>query len=87
MPPGYGRRPAVAGGNELLALGRRAIALLPALVERASALVSKVALIKAAWANQAVEDINFTVPIAALRPMFGETAGGAETANSFITPP
>ena len=53
-------------GTEPVALGRRAVALLRALVERPGALVSKDVLIEAAWPGQAVEDSNLTVQIAAL---------------------
>ena len=63
-------------GSEPVALGRRAIALLQALVERRGALVSKDALIEAAWPGQAVEDSNLTVQIAALRRVLGEAPGG-----------
>jgi hypothetical protein len=45
-------------GSEPAALGRRAIALLRTLVERPGALVSKDALIEAAWPGQAVEECN-----------------------------
>ena len=54
-------------GTEPVALGRRAVALLCALVERPGALVSKDVLIEAAWPGQAVEDSNLTVQIAAVR--------------------
>ncbi len=63
-------------GSEPLALGRRALALLRALVERPGALVSKDALIEAAWPGQAVEESNLTVQIAALRKVLGEVSGG-----------
>jgi predicted ATPase/DNA-binding winged helix-turn-helix (wHTH) protein len=63
-------------GSEPVALGRRAIALLRTLVERRGALVSKDALIEAAWPGQAVEDSNLTVQIAALRRVLGEVPGG-----------
>ena len=63
-------------GSEPVALGRRAIALLRTLVERRGALVSKDALIEAAWPGQAVEDSNLTVQIAALRRVLGEAPGG-----------
>src|SRR5579871_3718336 len=63
-------------GNQPVALGRRAIALLRALVERPGALVSKDALIEAAWPGQAVEESNLTVQIAALRKVLGEVPGG-----------
>jgi adenylate cyclase len=63
-------------GAEPVTLGRRAIALLRALVERPGALVSKDALIEAAWTGQAVEESNLTVQIAALRRVLGEAPGG-----------
>ena len=63
-------------GNEPLALGRRALALLGALVERPGALVSKDALLEAAWPGQAVEESNLTVQIASLRKVLGEVPGG-----------
>jgi DNA-binding winged helix-turn-helix (wHTH) protein len=63
-------------GSEPLALGRRALALLRALVELPGALVSKDALIEAAWPGQAVEESNLTVQIAALRKVLGEVPGG-----------
>src|SRR5437667_12882985 len=63
-------------GTEPVALGRRATALLRALVERPGALVSKDALIEAAWSGQAVEESNLTVQIAALRRALGEAPGG-----------
>jgi DNA-binding winged helix-turn-helix (wHTH) protein len=63
-------------GTEPVALGRRAVALLRAMVERPGALVSKDALIEAAWPGQAVEDSNLTVQIATLRRVLSETPGG-----------
>lgn len=63
-------------GSEPLTLGRRAIALLRALVERPGALVTKDALIDAGWPGQVVEESNLTVQIAALRKVLGETPGG-----------
>jgi DNA-binding winged helix-turn-helix (wHTH) protein len=63
-------------GSKPVALGRRAIALLRALVERPGALVSKDALIEAAWPGRAVEENNLPVQIAALRRVLGETPGG-----------
>src|SRR3981189_2595494 len=64
-------------GAEPTALGRRAVALLRLLLERAGEPVSKEALIEAAWPGLAVEDSNLTVQIAALRRAFEEGAGGA----------
>jgi len=63
-------------GTEPVALGKRAILVLRALIERPGALVSKEALIEAAWAGQAVEEGNLTVQIAALRRAFGTVSGG-----------
>ncbi len=63
-------------GSEPMALGQRAIALLRALVERPGALVSKDALIEAAWPGQVVEESNLTVQIAALRRVLGKEPGG-----------
>src|SRR6516164_30498 len=57
-------------------LGRRAIALLRTLVERPGALVSKEALIEAAWSGRLVEESNLPVQIAALRRVLGLAAGG-----------
>jgi TolB-like protein len=64
-------------GTEPVALGRRAVALLRLLVERAGAPVSKDALIEAAWPGLAVEDSNLTVQIAALRRILAGVPGGA----------
>jgi len=52
------------------------VALLRILVERAGALVSKNALMEAAWPGLAVEDSNLTVQIAALRRALAEVPGG-----------
>jgi DNA-binding winged helix-turn-helix (wHTH) protein len=57
-------------------LGRRAIALLRTLVEQSGALVSKNALIEAAWSGRLVEESNLPVQIAALRRVLGEAPGG-----------
>jgi DNA-binding winged helix-turn-helix (wHTH) protein len=57
-------------------LGRRAITLLRTLVERPGALVSKDALIEAAWSGRLVEESNLPVQIAALRRVLGEAPGG-----------
>lgn len=63
-------------GSEALPLGRRAVALLRALVERSGIPVSKDALIEAAWPGLAVEDSNLTVQIAALRRVLADEPGG-----------
>ncbi len=63
-------------GSEPVALGRRAVALLRALVEKPGALVAKDVLIEAAWPGQVVEDSNLPVQIAALRRALGKAPGG-----------
>ena len=63
-------------GAEPVALGRRAVVLLRVLLERPGALVSKEALIAAAWPGLAIEDSNLTVQIAALRRALGAEPGG-----------
>ena len=64
-------------GTELIPLGQRATALLSALVGQPGALISKDALVDAAWPGLAVEDSNLSVQIATLRRVLGE-AGGAD---------
>jgi class 3 adenylate cyclase/tetratricopeptide (TPR) repeat protein len=59
-----------------VALGKRPITLLQALLERPGALVSKDALVEAAWSGRAVEDGNLPVQIAALRRVLGGAPGG-----------
>jgi TolB-like protein/Tfp pilus assembly protein PilF len=59
-------------GSEPMALGRRAVALLGLLLERAGTPVSKDALIETAWPGLAIEESNLTVQIAALRRTFAE---------------
>lgn len=63
-------------GDEALPLGRRAVSLLRALVERAGNPVTKDALIEAAWPGLAIEDSNLTVQIAAIRRVLAELQGG-----------
>jgi TolB-like protein len=63
-------------GTEPVALGRRAIALLRALVERPGAVLTKDTLIDAAWHGHVVEESNLTVQIAALRRVLSEEPGG-----------
>jgi TolB-like protein/Flp pilus assembly protein TadD len=58
-------------------LGRRAVALLRLLLDRAGEPVPKDALIDAAWPGLAIEESNLPVQIAALRRVFEEIAGGA----------
>jgi adenylate cyclase len=63
-------------GTEPVQVGRRAVSLLRALIERPGVPVSKDALIEAAWPGLAVEENNLAVQIAALRKVLGEERGG-----------
>ena len=54
-------------GSDPLPVGKRAVALLRVLVERAGAPVSKDTLIEAAWSGLAVEESNLTVQMTTLR--------------------
>ena len=63
-------------GSELVPLGRRAVALLHALVARQGEPLSKDELINAAWPGLAIEESNLSVQIAALRRVLGEEPGG-----------
>ena len=63
-------------GSVPLPLGKRAVALLRVLVERAGTPVSKDTLIGVAWSGLAVEESNLTVQIAALRRVLREEPGG-----------
>jgi TolB-like protein len=62
-------------GDEALPLGRRAVALLRALVERSGQPLTKDALIEAAWPGLAVEDSNLTVQMAAIRRVLADLPG------------
>ena len=63
-------------GSDPVALGRRATAVLRALVERPGAVIAKDALIQAAWRGQIVEESNLTKQIASLRRVLREAPGG-----------
>jgi TolB-like protein len=65
-------------GADPMPLGRRAVALLFLLTQRAGAPTSKDALVDAAWPGLAIEDSNLTVQIAAVRRVLGDLAGGAD---------
>jgi TolB-like protein len=62
--------------GEPLPVGKRAVALLRVLVERAGMPVSKDALLEAAWAGLVVEESNLPVQIAAVRKVLGQVPGG-----------
>ena len=63
--------------GEPLSLGRPAVLLLHALLEKPGIPVAKQTLMDAAWGGRAVEESNLTVQIAALRRALAQ-AGGAE---------
>lgn len=63
-------------GDQPLALGRRAVAVLRVLIEQPGAVVLKDALIEAVWPGQTVEESNLTVQIAALRRALAAVPGG-----------
>src|SRR5262249_38763812 len=62
-------------GADPMPVGRRAVAVLRALLERPGVPVSKDALMQTAWAGLTVEEGNLTVQIAALRRFLGEEPG------------
>ena len=62
--------------GEPLAIGQRGLALLQKLIEGRGAIVSKTALMDAAWPGLAVEESNLSVQIAALRKILGPAPGG-----------
>jgi TolB-like protein/Tfp pilus assembly protein PilF len=65
-------------GGAVTEVGRRAVALLRVLVEHPGALLSKEALIEAAWGVQVIEESNLPVQIAALRRVLGKEPGGEQ---------
>src|SRR5262249_6144680 len=64
-------------GAEPTPLGRRAVAVLRALLQRAGEPVSKETLIEAAWPGLAVEENNLSVQISALRRVLGPEKNGS----------
>src|SRR6185312_12929009 len=63
-------------GEETLRIGKRAFAILAALVERAGNLVTKKELMAIAWPRRVVEDGNLKVTVASLRRALGESLPG-----------
>jgi DNA-binding winged helix-turn-helix (wHTH) protein/predicted ATPase len=63
-------------GDQPIALGQRAIALLRALIEQPGAVVSRDRLIEAAWGGQPVGESNLGVQISALRRALSDETGG-----------
>jgi TolB-like protein/Tfp pilus assembly protein PilF len=64
--------------GEPVALGRRGVKLLAALLERRGEVVSKVELIDAGWGDEAIEESNLSVQIAQLRKALGKAADGKD---------
>src|SRR5262245_7957030 len=62
--------------GEPLPIGKRAVALLRVLVERAGMPVSKGALLEAAWAGLVVDERNLPVQILAVRKVLSQVPGG-----------
>jgi len=62
-------------GADPMPVGRRAVAVLRALLERPGAAISKDVLMQTAWPGLTVEEGNLTVQIAALRRVLGEEPG------------
>ena len=62
----------LSGASGPISLGVRGSALVRALVEARGTVVSKNALMDAAWPGMAVEESNLTVQIAAIRRVLGE---------------
>src|SRR4051794_38016430 len=63
-------------GASPVVIGRRARALLQALLEAHGEVVTKSSLMDAAWPKTSVEESNLTVQIAALRRSIGQSATG-----------
>lgn len=65
-------------GDEPLPLGQRAVMVLRALAERRGEVVSKAAVMDAAWPNLVVGENNLAAQISAIRRILSCAAGGAE---------
>lgn len=63
-------------GSETVRIGKRSIAILTALIERAGELVTKKELLAIAWPRRVVEDGNLKVAVASLRRALGESRTG-----------
>jgi adenylate cyclase len=73
-----------SGGPQAVVLGARAMDILTALAEQAGDVVTKQALMAAAWPGLAVEDANLTVQISALRRVLDEGRDGASCIQTVI---
>ncbi|MER8438289.1 transcriptional regulator [Mesorhizobium sp. M1312] len=61
-----------------VALGQKGLSLLQALLEAPTQVLSKTALMEAAWSDAVVEESNLSVQIAALRKLLGPQPDGSE---------
>jgi DNA-binding winged helix-turn-helix (wHTH) protein len=66
-----------------VAIGRKAFALLRALVEARGDVVTKAELMEAAWPDVSVEESNLAVQIAALRRRLGSSPGNEDWIVTF----
>ena len=73
-----------AADRQAVVLGARAMDVLTALAEQAGDVVTKQALMAAAWPGLAVEDANLTVQISALRRVLDEGRDGASCIQTVI---
>ena len=65
-------------GGRPVAVGHKGLCLLQALLQGRGQVVSKMALMQAAWQEAAVEESNLSVQIAALRKLLGPQADGSD---------
>jgi TolB-like protein/cytochrome c-type biogenesis protein CcmH/NrfG len=68
----------LSSGRDFVAIGRRGVAILEMLLQNAGEVVSKAALLDAAWPGIVVEESNLSVQIAALRKALGPSPDSNE---------
>src|SRR5262245_22985454 len=71
-------RGTLAREGRSIAVGAKGLSLLGALVQAPGQVLSKSALMEAAWSGSIVEESNLTVQIAALRKMLGLQPDGSD---------
>src|SRR4029079_2266522 len=67
-----------------IALGKRAVAVLAALVRSAPRFVSKTRIFEAAWAGLVVEEGNLAVQISSIRHALAEVSGGEDWLQTLV---
>ena len=72
------RRGGLLRDGRLVAVGYKGLSLLQALLQARGQVVSKTALMQAAWREAAVEENNLSVQIAALRKLLGPQPDGGD---------